>query len=55
MWYRNLSPNNPDDVGNVIVSTVRNVGSNDDIGGGGGSDNFAHMRALFTLIAKLKE
>jgi len=40
---------------NAIFPTVQNVGGNDSIGGGGGEDKSAHIRALFTLIAQLKE
>jgi len=47
-----------DDNGNSIVPTVQNVGGNVNVGGGGSGgseDKSAHMRALFTLIAQLKE
>ena len=42
-----------DDEGNAIVPTVNNVGGNSNVGGG--EENSAQMRVLFTLIAQLKE
>lgn len=47
-----------DNNGNEIVPTVQNGGGNMNVvggGGGGSEENSAHMRALFTLIAQLKE
>ena len=47
-----------DNNGNEIVPTVQNGGGNMNVvggGSGGSEENSAHMRALFTLIAQLKE